>query len=37
MDNKILITVGRQIGAGGLDTARALSKKLDIPLEKIFI
>ncbi|NLD21223.1 MAG: cytidylate kinase-like family protein [Bacteroidales bacterium] len=32
MDNKILITVGRQIGAGGLDTARALSKKLDIPV-----
>jgi len=30
MENKFVITIGRQVGAGGYDTARALSKEFGI-------
>ena len=32
MDKKIIITIGRQFGAGGLGVAMALGKKLGIPV-----
>ncbi len=32
MDKKIIITIGRQFGAGGLGVATALGKKLGIPV-----
>lgn len=32
MDKKIIITIGRQFGAGGLGVAKALGKKLGIPV-----
>lgn len=31
MDNQLIITIGRQYGAGGIEVARRLSRKLSIP------